>query len=98
MLDSAQLSPDGVGLSRAIFIVPSVTQKRNIILTNAHSLTNWGSKLVKVGGQGGGGQSNGNATVGTSSKPPSAASPALAPTSVGSPPPLLLVWLPLRRN
>jgi hypothetical protein len=45
-----------------------------------------GLKLIKVGGQGGGGQLGGSTSAGTSSKPPTVAFPALAPTAVGSPP------------
>ncbi len=45
-----------------------------------------GLKLVKVSSQGSGGQLSGGATMGTWSKLPTAASPALEPTLVGSPP------------
>ncbi len=37
-----------VALSRAVFIVPTVTQKKSIILTNAHSLKNWDSNPSKL--------------------------------------------------
>ena len=79
------MSPDGVGLSR-FFYCAFYNSKGKHHPYKCPLLEKLGLKLVKVGSQGSGGQSGGSATVGTSSKPPTAASPTLEPTSVGSPP------------
>jgi hypothetical protein len=84
-LTQLPLSLAGVDLSRAAFAVPSVTQKKNTIPTNAHS-SKMSLKLIKVGGQGGGGQLGGSAIAGASSKPHTVASPASMPMAISSPP------------
>jgi hypothetical protein len=42
------LSPAGVDLSRAAFVVLFVTHKKSTILTNVHSLKNWASNPSKL--------------------------------------------------